>query len=80
MKTFRVTLGKASEGRHKDNNKRHFRSRLSTGSFLEVQEGQSQTLTVGEVDENMLQNLASRDFIAITEQTAQTAQPARQSR
>jgi hypothetical protein len=80
MKTFKITLGPASEGRHKDTNKRHFRSRLSTGSFLEVQENKEQTLTVNEVDESMLQNLDSRGFIQIAEAATQTAQAVRQSR
>ena len=66
MQTYTVALGKAADGRHKETNKRHFRSRLSTGAFLEVTDGKETTLTVNEVDELMLQNLASREFISIT--------------
>jgi len=66
MTTYSIGLGIAAEGRHKDTNKRHFRSRLSTGSFLEVSDGREVTLTVNEVDDNMIQNLASRDFITVT--------------
>jgi len=66
MTTYSIGLGSAAEGRHKDTNKRHFRSRLSTGSFLEVSDGREVTLTVNEVDDNMIQNLASRDFITAT--------------
>jgi hypothetical protein len=66
MTTYSIGLGSAAEGRHKETNKRHFRSRLSTGSFLEVSDGREVTLTVNEVDDNMIQNLASRDFIIAT--------------
>jgi hypothetical protein len=66
MTTYSIGLGSAAEGRHKETNKRHFRSRLSTGSFLEVSDGREVTLTVNEVDDNMIQNLASRDFITAT--------------
>jgi len=66
MTTYLIGLGSAAEGRHKETNKRHFRSRLSTGSFLEVSDGREVTLTVNEVDDNMIQNLASRDFITAT--------------
>lgn len=65
--TFKIGLGTASEGRHKDTNKKQFRARLSTGQFLEVQEGRPVTLAVNEVDESMLQNLASRDFVTLEE-------------
>jgi len=74
MTTYRIGLGKAAEGRHKETNKRHFRSRLSTGAFLEVTDGKSITLTVNEVDDSMLQNLASRDFITIEETAAAAPQ------
>ena len=70
MATYKISLGQASEGRHKETNKRHFRSRLSTGAFLEVSDGKPITLTVNEVDEMMLQNLASRDFITLEESAA----------
>ena len=66
MTMYSIGLGSAAEGRHKETNKRHFRSRLSTGSFLEVSDGREVTLTVNEVDDNMIQNLASRDFITAT--------------
>lgn len=66
MTTYTIGLGTASQGRHKETNKRHFRSRLSTGSFLEVTDGREVTLTVNDVDEVMIQNLASRDFITAT--------------
>jgi hypothetical protein len=66
MTTYSIGLGSAAEGRHKETNKRHFRSRLSTGGFLEVSDGREVTLTVNEVDDNMIQNLASRDFITAT--------------
>lgn len=65
--TFKIGLGTASEGRHKDTNKKQFRARLSTGQFLEVQDGRPVTLAVNEVDESMLQNLASRDFVTLEE-------------
>ena len=74
MTTYKIGLGKAAEGRHKETNKRHFRSRLSTGAFLEVADGKPITLTVNEVDDSMLQNLASRDFITIEETATSTPQ------
>ena len=76
MQTYTVALGKAADGRHKETNKRHFRSRLSTGAFLEVTDGKETTLAVNEVDELMLQNLASREFISISKapQAAQQQQ------
>jgi len=77
MPTYRIGLGKAAEGRHKDTNKRHFRSRLSTGAFLEVADGKPITLTVNEVDDVMVQNLASREFITLEESATTTPQPSR---
>ena len=77
MPTYKIGLGKAAEGRHKETNKRHFRSRLSTGSFLEVSDGKPITLTVNEVDDVMVQNLASRDFITLEESATTTPQPSR---
>lgn len=65
--TYKVNIGTASAGRHKESNKRQFRARLSTGQFLEVQDGRPTTLAVNEVDESMLQNLASRDFVTLEE-------------
>ena len=77
MKTYRVSLGPASEGRNKETNKRQFRSRLSTGVFLEVADGKPVTLTVNEVDDIMVQNLASREFITLEESATATPQPSR---
>jgi hypothetical protein len=74
MKTYKVSLGAASEGRNKETNKRQFRTLLSSGSFLEVADGKDVTVTVNEVDDLTLQNLASRDFVVIAEQTAQPQQ------
>ena len=74
MTTYKIGLGKAAEGRHKETNKRQFRGRLSTGAFLEVADGKPIMLTVNEVDDSMLQNLASRDFITIEETAASAPQ------
>lgn len=77
MTTYTIGLGTAAEGRHKETNKRHFRSRLSTGSFLEVTDGREVTLTVNDVDDVMIQNLASREFITATKTQAQQAKATR---
>lgn len=77
MKTYRVSLGPASEGRNKETNKRQFRTMLSTGVMLEVADGKPITLTVNEVDDIMVQNLASREFITLEESATTTPQPSR---
>ena len=77
MKTYRVSLGPASEGRNKETNKRQFRTMLSTGVMLEVADGKPITLTVNEVDDVMVQNLASREFITLEESATATPQPSR---
>ena len=77
MKTYRVSLGPASEGRNKETNKRQFRTMLSTGVMLEVADGKPITLTVNEVDDIMVQNLASREFITLEESATTTTQPSR---
>jgi len=74
MKTYRVSLGPTSEGRNKETNKRQFRTMLSTGVMLEVFENKDTTVSVNDVDDSMLQNLASRDFITIEETAASAPQ------
>ena len=77
MPTYKIGLGKASEGRNKETNKRQFRTMLSTGVMLEVADGKPITLTVNEVDDIMVQNLASREFITLEESATATPQPSR---
>lgn len=67
MPTFDVTLGPASQGRCKETNKRHFAKRLSSGKRLQVIGDEPITVTVNDVDARTLQNLASRDYIALQE-------------
>lgn len=77
MPTYKIGLGKAAEGRNKETNKRQFRTMLSTGVMLEVADGKPITLTVNEVDDIMVQNLASREFITLEESATATPQPSR---
>jgi hypothetical protein len=76
MKTFNVALGSTAQGRDKNDNRRHYRTRLSSGKVLQVREGEPMTIQVNDVDASTIQNLASRGFLAVSE--AEDKRPAAQ--
>ena len=77
MKTLNVALGSTAQGRDKNDNRRHYRTRLSSGTVLQVREGEPMTIQVNDVDASTIQNLASRGFLTVSEaeDKRQTAQP-----
>jgi len=76
MKTFNVTLGSTAQGRDKNDNRRHYRTRLSSGKVLQVREGEPMAIQVNDVDASTIQSLASRGFLTVSE--AEDKRPAAQ--
>jgi hypothetical protein len=67
MKTLNVALGSTAQGRDKTDNRRHYRTRLSSGKVLQVREGEPMTIQVNDVDASTIQSLGSRGFLEVTE-------------
>lgn len=76
MKTLSVSLGSTAAGRDKTDNRRHYRTRLSSGKMLQVREGEPMTIQVNDIDASTIQNLASRGFLTVSE--AEDKRPATQ--
>jgi hypothetical protein len=76
MKTLNISLGSTAAGRDKTDNRRHYRTRLSSGKVLQVREGEPMTIQVNDIDASTIQNLAGRGFLSVSdaEEKRQAAQ------
>ena len=77
MAKFKIGLGDAAVGRHKENNKRQFRTRLADGTMLEVTADESITRELSGVDLDAIQTAAMRGFVTLEESVAPRRSAAR---
>lgn len=77
MAKYTIELGDAAVGRHKETNKRQFRTRLADGTMLEVTADESITRELSGVDLDAIQTAAMRGFVTLEESAAPRRSTAR---